>query len=241
MAPVLARAAPVLNLDPNKIVVDDFLASPLPEISMKVANSAPEFRLVHQLLDQRWRRFWYGCFPLRVSLQDLEVEFIILNSIAPEAGLLGSALGHLSETQIERLTQLAGSTSAKALVVLMHHPVCAWDQEEQDSPMRRRVSVNRWALLAHETRECKRIVEILEKSVAESCSRVYLCGGHRHGRSRVGRILSPDNSLSSKLIIMESCALIGSTMDKSWEERTGGLLGLQVTSDKTVDPCSVAI
>jgi hypothetical protein len=163
------------------------------------------------------------------------IETVIVNSRAPEPGLMGSAFGHLTEAQIERLSHLVASTRAKTLVVLMHHPVCGWVDDKSDAPLNRFVSVKRWALLAHETSECNRVIELLRDRVPISCRKVYLCAGHHHGRTRVGCVVSGDGQPDmrcSKVAVMESCALAGTSVEE------GGLhlLALRRGPDRTLDP-----
>lgn len=241
MGPVIERAAPIFGLDPKTMVLDDFLGRCPPRFSVNVSGSIPEFRLPLLLLDQRWQRFWYASFPLRVFLEGPEVEVLIVNSIHPEAGLLGSAFGRLTGPQIERLSQMVAATRAKTLVILMHHPITAWVEAREDTP-RKRGATNRWALLAHETVECSQLVEMLKRCVAPSCSKVYLCGGHRHGPSRVGRLLGEDgrpDPAAARIMVMESGASMN-TSPRMPPKSAGVVIGLQLSADKTLQPCVVS-
>jgi hypothetical protein len=142
----------------------------------------------------RWQRLWYGAFPIRLVDEKARVEHIIVNSSAPEPGLLGSAVGRMGDAQVNRLRELVASCRAETLVLLMHHSICGWADEEVDRPESGSISVKRWALLAHESGECWKLVEILGRDAPETCRRVFLCSGHRHGHSRVGQVMDDDSA-----------------------------------------------
>jgi len=157
----------------------------------------------------RWSRLWTQVFPLRLYAEQEEIEFFIVNSVAPDSGALGSAFGRLASEQINRLKRYLLSTKAKVAVILMHNPICGWDEETKDRHSRFRVDVQRWGLLAHDANECQQLVEIMNSNSNETLRQILLCVGHRHGSSRIGRPrqYANDPILESSGWILESAAL----------------------------------
>jgi hypothetical protein len=191
----------------------------------------------------RWRRFWYGCFPLRVVDETSQVEFVIVNSNEPEPGLFGSGFGRLGTSQLERLKDIVAACTAQTLIILMHHPICGWVQEtdDQHGPLWR-VNLDRWAFLAHETRECHQVIELLGQHLPEACTRIYLSCGHRHGRSRIGHAVADHDDTTAvhqRLFLMESAALLDLSFDGS--EQGSSLLALSRDSSGSIVPCRTVI
>src|SRR5205085_4123774 len=132
----------------------------------------------------RWIQLWSDAFPLK--LKTPEAEFLIVNSVRPEPGLLGSAFGQLGDEQLGRLRKAASVTDAALLVVLMHHTICRWQQEPTDATRALKVPVERWGTLGHHSAESEALATIFEDVPPPSCRRVLLCSGHRHAITRAG-------------------------------------------------------
>lgn len=190
----------------------------------------------------RWVGLWYGSFPLRLVDEARSVEFLIVNSNAPEPGLVGSGFGYLGVEQVERLRQCAKVTKARSLVVLMHHAVCGWADEKADRPGMV-ASVERWAFLAHETAESHAVLELLAKEPPLSCERVLLCCGHRHGPSKAGRVVDPatDSGLHERLTVMESAALPDLSFETPQLSSARAMLGLAFDEAGCLKPCAVEV
>lgn len=203
LAPVIERAQAIFSHENFDLKKDTFA---------KAIFSAQDFHLP-PVFEQafRWRQLWYGSFPLRTIDEASDVEFLIVNSNAPEPGLVGSGFGRLGDPQLERLQKMVSASTARNIAVLMHHPVCGWVQEPADRRTGfKGLSMDRWAFLAHETRECERVIELLGANAPDTCSAVFLCCGHRHGHARVGHVVAhgDDSAITyPRLYIMESAAL----------------------------------
>jgi hypothetical protein len=143
-----------------------------------------ECRLDDDARAVRWIQLWSDAFPLK--LKTPEAEFLIVNSVRPEPGLLGSAFGQLGNEQLGRIRKLASVTDAALLVVLMHHTICRWQQEPTDATRASKVSVERWGTLGHHSAESEELAKIFEDVPPPSCRRVLLCSGHRHSITRAG-------------------------------------------------------
>jgi len=168
----------------------------------------PDWDLPLRLVSSHWAKLWFKPFPLRLFVPREQLEFLVLNSNAPEPGLLGSAFGYLGSGQLERLRTAVSNTSSRTLVVLMHHPVCGWTSEVGDQPDSFRVSAERWAMLAHDSVEGRELTQVLETMAPGTCRQVFLCGGHRHGIAHAGPVqLDTGSSSSRRLWVMESAAL----------------------------------
>jgi hypothetical protein len=237
LKPVLERVDALFSYEGVNVKKDQFT---------KELVSRRDFRF-DRLVEQtfRWRRLWYSPFPLRVVDEEASVEFVIVNSNEPEPGLAGSGFGRLGGGQLGRLQTMISSSTARTLVVLMHHSICAWAQEEADRLGGLRVSMERWAFLAHETGECHRVLDALGREAPETCRRVFLCCGHRHGVSRVGQVVARagDSGIAyPRLVIMESAAL----RDLSLGGVTGPvpadlLLALSRASGGELNACKVSV
>lgn len=193
-------------------------------------------------LGVRWRKLWYGAFPLRLVDEKYRVEYLIVNSNAPEPGLAGSGFGCLEAPQIERLRQLVKTSRARTLVILMHHAVCGWIQEPGDRHGTA-ASIDRWAFLAHETNESHEVLELLGNDAPESCERVFLCCGHRHGVSRVGPVVNATDGMPMypRLVVMESAALPGLSFEPPDSRSENAVLGLFCASEQTLSACTVSL
>ncbi len=190
----------------------------------------------------RWARLWYGSFPLHLLDAARSVEFLIVNSTAPEPGLVGSGFGYLGEEQLERLRLCARATKARSLVVLMHHAVCGWADEKSDRHGMF-ASVERWAFLAHETVESHAVLELLGKEPPPSCERVLLCCGHRHGLSKAGRVVdaATGSGLHERLTVMESAALPDLSFETAQLSGARAVLGLAFDETGCLEPCTVEV
>ena len=128
------------------------------------------------------------------------------------------------------------------VVVLMHHPICGWAQEKDDQHGTIwRANLSRWALLAHETRECDEIIKLLREQASVTPKQIFLCGGHRHGQARVGHpaAVTGDTTVADRgqLWIMESAAVLALRLDGPEENRS--LLGLEFDPDNGLVPCRI--
>jgi len=90
----------------------------------------------------RWSRLWTQVFPLHVFVERDEIEFFVVNSVAPDPGALASAFGRLTGEQIGRLERGLIATRAKVAVILMRHPICGWEDEPKDRHRRFDVDIN---------------------------------------------------------------------------------------------------
>ena len=103
--------------------------------------------------------------------------------------------------------------------------------------------MDRWAFLAHETGECHKILELLAHGAPNTCNRIFLCSGHRHGRSRVGHVVpKASGTPDERLYIMESAALFDSHFDGT-PSRTNPLtmLALSLDATRSLRPCIVSL
>jgi hypothetical protein len=175
----------------------------------------------------RGQRLWTETFPLRLATQDAEVEFLIVNSVLPEPGLLGSAYGWMGKKQLERLRTAVCATTAKNVVVLMHHPFYRWEDEPTDRTHSLRVPIQRWATLGHHTAESANLVKLLAIPPSEECRRVLVCGGHRHGVARGGPWVpddKPNGASESRLWLLESNSLPNLSKLRSVPSRANDVL-----------------
>src|SRR5439155_25853561 len=124
LEPVLDRAAALFSFEDADLKKRRFTEQLV---------SRRDFRF-DPLLEQgfRWRRLWYGCFPLRLADEESSVTFVIVNSNEPEPGLAGSGFGRLGDAQLGRMHKMISSCTARTIVVLMHDSACGWAQEESD-------------------------------------------------------------------------------------------------------------
>jgi Calcineurin-like phosphoesterase len=156
----------------------------------------------------KWQHLWFDVFPLTVVDKDQGIEFVIVNSNAPETGVLGSGFGRLTEEQTARLRECVSKSSQPIIVVLMHHPICRWS----DEPARaRRLDLKRWGLLAHNSQEARKLPDLLCTAAPAACRQILLCGGHVHEIARAGPLVSLDGvpaaSTWERLFILENPAL----------------------------------
>jgi len=194
----------------------------------RLFRRSADWSLPATLLGRHWMKQWYRPFPLRLVVPADQLEFLILNSNAPEPGVIGSAFGRLGNEQLERLRVAVSSTPARTLVVLMHHPICAWNAEPADKPDFFRVSIGRWAVLAHDSVEARELTQLLETAAPATCKRIFLCGGHRHGISHAGPVLlDAAGSITSRLRVLESGALPDLYKPKRNVRAGNGLLALR--------------
>jgi hypothetical protein len=143
-------------------------------------------------------------------VEDGTLKFIIVKSVVPEPGLLGSATGLLDDEQLSRLRAMVKSTSSRQVVILMHHAISRW-QENQSDARGTLVALQRWGLLSHDGKESQAIVGILEKEASCVVESILLCVGHWHDVARAGPVLI-ETSLarcqwSTRLQILESPSL----------------------------------
>jgi len=163
------------------------------------------------LLAKKWEPMWAGLFPLRLRAEETGIEFFIVNSTDPNPGLLGSAVGHLSQEQIERLSAAVSECVGRTVVILMHHALSGWADSAEDLHNRRRVDIEKWGLLVHDTAESNMLVELFSTWTEKNGIRqVLVCSGHRHSKSRAGPLIDhtdrSDPVASGRGWVMESAA-----------------------------------
>ena len=204
MAVLIDEAANVL-LSPD--LTQDELARA--ELTQALVAS-PECRFPPEALFLRWHRLWADAFPLSLRLGDSAVEYLILNSACPEPGLAGSAYGELGEEQMNRVEAAVRATRASTLVIIMHHSLFRWRGQRQDETYSLGISLDRWALLGHNTVESRTLAKLLESAPPATCRRVILCTGHRHAPSSAGPwngFEEEDAPDKPRLWVMESASL----------------------------------
>ncbi len=155
-------------------------------------------------------KFWYLPFPLHLVIHEESLEILIVNSTFPEPGLLGSAFGRLGAEQLQRLQSAVASSKMETIVIVMHHPVCGWSGNVGDDPTRLRVSVDRWALLVHDTDESRALTAALASAAPAFCRQIFLCGGHRHADPVAGPLVEDEarsEARAATVSILESGAL----------------------------------
>jgi hypothetical protein len=176
----------------------------------------------------RWQRLWFDVFPLKLVDHDNKLEFVIANSNVSEVGLFGSAFGTLTKDQEARVQRCIAASSQPIVVVLMHHPICRWSDDQYKGRWPN-INVNRWGLLAHDTEEARRLPTIICSAAPSSCRQILLCGGHVHSTGRAGRLIAENGKGRLKglerLLILENPAL----PDVTWKvakmgPRAGDLL-----------------
>jgi hypothetical protein len=205
----------------------EFLSGPAArEQWMKDFTHRPQcsFNPIHTGL--RWSRLWTQVFPLHLYVEQDEIEFFLVNSVAPDSGALGSAFGRLTTEQVNRLRRCLLATRAKLVVILMHHPICGWEEEQKDKHSRFGVDVQRWGLLAHDASESQQLVEILNSNTNGIRKQALLCVGHRHGWSRIGRPrqYAGDPVVESAAWILESAALPNVSIDGKSGDRASDII-----------------
>jgi predicted MPP superfamily phosphohydrolase len=169
-----------------------------------------------------WESRWTDLFPLRLEIAEDEVEILILNSIAKEARLAGSARGMCGERQLERLRKRLGETGAKIVLILNHHAPFRFPIEKNE-PM-----LQRWAMLAHDSGEAITLARLLVEAV-DSGKQALLLSGHIHMRSRYGHLVDekPTAAIERPAAwILESGALgeaITDVLPSGWMTSAGGM------------------
>lgn len=195
------------------------------------------------LLSARWRHMWYDLFPLWLDVEDGALKFLIVNSVFPEPGLLGSATGLLDREQLTRFREIVKATSSRQLVVLMHHAICRWQQNRAD--MRTMVPLQRWCLLAHDSDEGREMIDILETESPVSVENILLCTGHRHDIARAGPVKMATNLdgcvWSQRLRILESPSLSQIELQDPYSSVHSHLLACHRSSSGNFVPHRVAL
>jgi hypothetical protein len=139
------------------------------------SNAAPSEM---QWFPGEYERAWWDYFPLQTFDYDSGTHILILNSVAPYLELLGSAWGHVGWAQMGRLGRLLESSSARHIVILVHHAPFRWDDEP--APGWGGKDLQRWACLGTDVSETREFVRMLEKTRRRVRKIVTFCG-HRHG------------------------------------------------------------
>lgn len=135
-------------------------------------------RYEEMYVSSKYGQRWFDHFPLYWDDPDAKTRFVILNSVANELSLLGSAWGEFGEDQIPRLEQLTNDGNLLRLVVLVHHAPFRWKNE--DPPKSRKDDIQRWACLATSINSAGRLAKVLNAAENRGIA-VYLFCGHRHG------------------------------------------------------------
>lgn len=136
-----------------------------------------------------YRQKWYEPFPLRYFHAPSDTEVVILNSIAQDPTVLGSAWGQYGQEQLSRLDSLLKNIEGYRVIILTHHAPHKWqlkDNSYVDAPRWNISDLICWGMLVLLNEEATRLGEILE-SVKHRLRVTLLCG-HRHGgKYRISR------------------------------------------------------
>lgn len=130
-----------------------------------------------------WTKRWTTHFPLQVRDDETGEAALILNSIAPDPTLLGSAWGEIGAEQLERFTSMLADLSGFRVFVLCHHPPVRW-RDRGESDRSRRLGLGeaiQWATHALLSTDIDGLKLTLGAFATESAHEtIFLCG-HRHG------------------------------------------------------------
>jgi len=121
---------------------------------------------------------WYDYFPLYLVDEAHGTQIIVLNSVARDPTLLGSAWGDLGEHQTVRLEEIIKASPLQQFVILAHHAPFRW--QDESSPGFSLEEIQRWACLAVSGSFVDRFSEILS-GIQQDKKKFLLFCGHRHG------------------------------------------------------------
>lgn len=181
--------------------------------------SSPE-QMIWGLPYRIWDARWTDLFPLRLEIAEDNVEVLIMNSIAKEARLAGSARGRCGTEQLERLRGRLDISRAKVVIILQHHPPFRFPIGENE-PV-----VQRWAMLAHDPLESVMLARLLTEA-ATTERQIMVLSGHIHMRSRCGQLETPEGFESEgrhPIWVLESGALgetITDVVPSGWITESG--------------------
>lgn len=167
-----------------------------------------------------WSQRWTDLFPLRVEIAGDNVEFLILNSIAQEARLAGSARGQCGDAQLGRLRERLAGSPARVAIILHHHAPFRFPLEQGES------GLQRWAMLAHDSVESGTLRRLLVEASTPQ-KQVMLLAGHIHRHSRCGKLAFgevAEENTRPPVWILESGALgepITTALPSGWMTETG--------------------
>lgn len=129
---------------------------------------------VSSLYAERWQDY----FPLYLVDEAIDAQVIVLNSIARDPTLIGSAWGDLGQDQIGRLEEIIRTSTSRQFVILAHHAPFRWhDESPPDFSLE---EIQRWACLAVSVSSVNRFSEILSRIQRDKKKFFFFCG-HRHG------------------------------------------------------------
>jgi hypothetical protein len=209
------------------------------EVCTETLTQSRACLLAPEMLALKWQHLWLDVFPLTLVDSDESIEFVIVNSNAQEVGLFGSGFGRLTTGQMERLQQCVSRTAQAVIVVLMHHPICRWSDDPARAP---RVDLNRWGVLAHDSREARALPGLLCAAAPSTCRQILLCGGHVHAVARAGPVVGIDGRQApvewERLVLVENPALPDVNRRKAREAgaRAADLLVCERDADGTLRP-----
>lgn len=129
---------------------------------------------VSSLYAERWQDY----FPLYLVDEAIGAKIIVLNSIARDPTLMGSAWGDLGQDQISRLEEIIRNSTSRQFVVLAHHAPFRWYDERP--PGFTLEEIQRWACLAVSISSVNRFSTILSRIQRDKKKLFFFCG-HRHG------------------------------------------------------------
>jgi hypothetical protein len=130
---------------------------------------------------------WYDFFPLHLVDHATQTHIFVLNSVARDLSLMGSAGGDFGDGQLDRFETLATSSNAVDIVVLLHHASFRWSDEFR--PNLSPEILIRWASLSTSNTSASRLTNVM-LTARKLGKRLFLFCGHRHGgslrESRIG-------------------------------------------------------
>jgi hypothetical protein len=117
-------------------------------------------------------------FPMRYLDPENDAEIFMLNSVVVDDSLVASASGELAEALAERFGAMVAASTARNIVVLIHHAPFRWADEPQPTFLGQ--DSLRWSSLAMSNNSAKQFIEPLAAALDKGRSVVFCCG-HRHG------------------------------------------------------------
>jgi hypothetical protein len=174
---------------------------------------------------------WWDYFPLQAFDFHSGSHILLLNSVAPFVDLLGSAWGDLGHLQVARLEKLLSESSARHIIILVHHAPFRWDDEPP--PGWAWGDLQRWACLAAMGPATFEFVNLLEKTCSADHKVAVFCG-HRHGgvhhEARLGVWVGGEIAEGASIGESSQASLLCALLDPHQRLELGRMRGLPVTS-----------
>ncbi len=146
-----------------------------------------------------WNKQWYVPFPLRLTLVEQGLEILILNSNPPKPLIAQSSIGQCGDEQLDRLKALLDASTAPTVLVVHHHAPASWKGD--------RFNFGRWATLAHDPKEGRRLFALLANASRDN-RQIFLLTGHTHEVTRLAFFKNNDASPDDgEFCYLESAAL----------------------------------